>query len=103
MTTKAKDFLDKNNGKLTFARALKANRLAANYTQPQLADFSGVTKQAISQFENGRDFPSPETAKALAKALKMDWKMYFVLISRDILEKKGFIEVDVAIKKAKSA
>lgn len=92
------DFMEKNFGKLTFARALKANRLASGLLQEQLADKVKLSKMAISSYETGKELPSAETAKKLAKALKMDFRMYEVLIVQDMLAKKGFKGVQVILK-----
>lgn len=93
------DFMEKNFGKMTFARALKANRMAASLKQVDLAKLAQVSTQAISQFENGRDFPSAETAHALAKALKLDSRMYELLIVQDMIARKGFHGIEVILKK----
>lgn len=94
------DFMSKNFGRLTFGRALKANRMAAKIKQEDLAKAANVSKQAVSRFENGKDFPTAETAGLLAKALGMDVAMYEVLIVRDMAEKRGFHGVEVSLKKA---
>lgn len=49
---------------------LRSARLYRNMTIKELAEKTGVTKQAISQFENGLSSPSFETLLQLVNALK---------------------------------
>lgn len=93
-------YLEKKYGRLTFGAALKADRMAEEFNQEQLAEKVGLSKMAISRFENGKDFPTAETAGLLAKALKMDSVTYGVLIVRDMAEKKGFKGIEVRPRKA---
>ncbi|HYX34238.1 MAG TPA: helix-turn-helix transcriptional regulator [Oligoflexus sp.] len=86
----ATKFLESNFGKLTFGEALKADRKSAELSQAQLAEAIGVSKQAISGFENGKDFPTYETIKKIAKVFKMDEETYVRLLLQDIANKKGF-------------
>ena len=88
--TSAEKYLEENFGRLTFAKALKAERTTAELTQQELADKIGVTKQAISKFEKGGDFPSADTVKKIAKVFGMPYGSYIELIVQDFAEKKGF-------------
>lgn len=96
----AKKHLEEKNGTMTFARSLKAWRKSEELTIEALAKKIGLTKTAISRFENGHDFPSSETVKALAKVLKADQAMWMVYIVRDMIERKGFEGVEVRVKRA---
>ena len=51
------------------ADALKRARKAKRWTQLELAERSGVSQQAISFIENGRNSPSESTIRLLADAL----------------------------------
>lgn len=93
--SEAGKYLEEKFGKLTFARALRADRMSEELTQEELAEKVGVTKQAISKFEAGNDFPSAETVKLLAKVLRMDFGLYVSLIIQDFAMKKGFGEISV--------
>lgn len=53
--------------KTTFAYRLKSARLQKGVTQEELAGVLGITKQAISQYENGRKKPESKTLLALAR------------------------------------
>ncbi len=99
----AREFMEKNFPRLTFGRALRADRLAEEKTQTMLAELVGLSTMAISRFESGRDFPTAETTQRLAKALRMDAETYYVLIIRDMAEKKGFTGVNVTLEKSKKS
>lgn len=47
--------------------ALKARRTAAGYTQEYVAETLGVSRQAVSKWENGASEPSTANLMALAK------------------------------------
>jgi len=47
--------------------ALKARRAAAGYTQEYVAEALGVSRQAVSKWENGTSEPSTANLMALAK------------------------------------
>lgn len=49
---------------------LKDARLAACLNQSELAEIVGVTRQAISAYEQGEKFPEPETMMRISAALK---------------------------------
>ena len=51
------------------ARALVAARLAANMTQKELAEKSGVRQSNISRIENGACSPTVATLQALADGM----------------------------------
>lgn len=49
--------------------ALRAARAAANLSQQAVADKLGVSKQSVSDWECGRNNPTPRTAIALTQLL----------------------------------
>ena len=51
----------------SLAEALKARRTAAGYTQEYVAEALGVSRQAVSKWENGTSEPSTSNLMALAK------------------------------------
>ena len=95
----ALEFLENNRGPLTLGRAIKADRLAAEMTQEELASKIGVTRQAIYGFESERDFPSYTTLKKLAKVFKMDESSYVRLLVQDLIRKKGIEGYTIDVKK----
>lgn len=55
-----------------FAARLVELRERAGLTKYRLAQVSGVSKQTLSQLEQGKTDPSWETVRRLARALKVD-------------------------------
>lgn len=51
----------------SLGEALKARRTAANYTQEYVAEALGISRQAVSKWENGTSEPSTANLMALAK------------------------------------
>lgn len=95
----ALEFLKKNRGPLSLGKVLKADRLANDMTQENLATKIGVTRQAIYGFESERDFPSYKTLKKIAKIFKMDEASYVRLLVQDLMRKKGIEGYTVDVKK----
>ncbi|MGU8558936.1 helix-turn-helix domain-containing protein [Clostridium perfringens] len=62
---------------------LKTARLYRGKTIKELADATGISKQAISQFENSKSIPSLETLLAIINALKFP-REYFYQIDNQI-------------------
>lgn len=58
------------------ARALRGYRYREGLTQAALADLAGVSKQNISDMENGRRVIGKEVAQRLGKALGAPWKRF---------------------------
>lgn len=56
---------------------LKKTRQEKGFTQQQLADILGITRQTISHIECGRIKPSIDNAKAIAKVLGFEWSDFF--------------------------
>jgi transcriptional regulator with XRE-family HTH domain len=96
----AKKYLEKKIGPMTFANSLKAWREGADLSQENLAKKVGISRNAISRYETGKDFPGPKIRKALAKALKADVKMWEVYIMRDLAKDKGILHVEFTVKGA---
>jgi|GEM_PF-3455389 transcriptional regulator with XRE-family HTH domain len=99
----AMKFLEDNFGKLTFGEALKADRKSADLSQTELAEAIGLSKQAISGFETGKDFPTYETIKKIAKVFKMDEETYVRLLIQDIAYKKGFHQYAIEVTRVRQA
>ncbi len=51
----------------SLAEALKARRTAAGYTQEYVAEALGVSRQAVSKWENGTSEPSTANLMALSR------------------------------------
>ncbi len=52
-------------------------RKLQGYTQQDLANKVGVTRQQISAIESGKSFPRVSTAKAIANVLGIKWETLF--------------------------
>lgn len=65
----------------TLGKRLKAARLAAGLTQEQLGKIAGVSKQAVSQIENGTtQNPESKTLDPICRVLKLN--THYVLTGR---------------------
>lgn len=53
--------------------SIRDHRKARKLSQSQLGREIGLTRQAVSQLELGRNKPDVETAKKLGKVLGFDW------------------------------
>lgn len=62
-------------GKINHER-LKEARLFRRMTMLDLAQIVGINKQAISQFENCKNFPEPITLRRIAEALKFPYSFF---------------------------
>ena len=62
---------------------LREYREQANFTQEQLADKVGVSRQSIISIEKGQYIPTTVLALKLAKALKLKVEDLFVLEKGD--------------------
>ena len=60
--------------KSEFGSRLKALRKAANWTQRELAERAGITREHVAALECGRYEPSLGTANRLREALAVSWE-----------------------------
>lgn len=58
------------SGRLLIPRRLKEARKFKRFSQEELGDMIGVTRQAVSQFERGDRSPDPETFASIVEALE---------------------------------
>ena len=56
---------------------LKEIRESKGMTQLQLSNEIGRDRSLIAKIESGDTFPSVETAKAIGRALEVDWTIFF--------------------------
>ena len=57
----------------SLAEALKARRTAAGYTQEYVAEALGVSRQAVSKWENGTSEPNTSNLMALSRLYGLSW------------------------------
>ena len=66
-------------GRLTFASILRSNRKCEEMSQTKASKMLGISKQYLSDLENGRRFPSLEFAEMAAKKFgdsPSSWQRY---------------------------
>ncbi len=56
-------------------------RVKGGYTATDIANFIGLTKQAIYNIENGANSPSPKTAKAMCDVLGKEFDDLFEIVT----------------------
>ena len=71
---------------MTLGEKLSKLRKEYNYTQEQLADILGVSRQSISKWES--DIAYPETDKLIELGKLFDCSMEY-LLKEDVIEKNG--------------
>jgi transcriptional regulator with XRE-family HTH domain len=102
MSTKSKSYFDKLErlyGPLTFGSLLKAFREAEGLTQVEFSKRLDLSKQNVSDLENGRKIPSPTRASNIAKKLKLPEAPLIQIAIKDSLQKDGF-NYDVHLESA---
>ena len=71
---------------MTFGEKIAKQRKELNFTQEQLADVLGVSRQSISKWES--DIAYPETDKLIELGKLFDCSMDY-LLKEDVIEKNG--------------
>ena len=71
---------------MTFGEKIAKQRKELNFTQEQLADILGVSRQSISKWES--DIAYPETDKLIELGKLFDCSMDY-LLKEDVIEKNG--------------
>ena len=96
--------IEKDFGKLSFAKALQAHRLADETSLKDFAQFLKISPQSLCDLEKGRKIPSPERAARIAKALKEPIAYWVSLALQDLLnEQKLNLVVHVLNRPKKAA
>lgn len=62
---------------------IKVERAKKNWTQAELADIIGVSRQAINSIETGKYIPSTMLALKMARAFKSTVEVLFILDETD--------------------
>ena len=76
----------KEKENMTLGEKIAKQRKELNYTQEQLADILGVSRQSISKWES--DIAYPETEKLIELGKTFDCSMDY-LLKEDVMEKDG--------------
>lgn len=84
--------LEKISGvKLTLGTYLLSIRKGEDQTQLELADVLNITKQYLSDIENGRRIVSPKTAAEYARKLGYSEKQFIRLALQDLLDRDSLM------------
>jgi len=99
MPIKAKKYLEKERGRLTLGRTLRAIRLGEEESQTNFADKLGVSTQYLCDLEHDRKNVSPKKAQHFAVILGYSQEQFIRLAIQDSLEHDG-IHMVVELKAA---
>ncbi|MBX9879951.1 MAG: helix-turn-helix domain-containing protein [Candidatus Obscuribacterales bacterium] len=72
---------------LSFGQIIRAYRLAEDWTLTYAAELVGISKQQLSDYENGRKLPSMEKAYQIASALGIMPESVVLHVINEQLEK----------------
>jgi transcriptional regulator with XRE-family HTH domain len=82
---------------LTFGETVRAFRLAEDWSLTYAAELVGISKQQLSDYENGRKLPSIQKAYQIAKALDMMPQSVVLQVINEQLRKSEIpIQVELA-------
>ena len=82
---------------LAFGQTVRAYRMAEEWSLTYAAEKIGISKQQLSDYENGRKLPSIEKAYEIANALGMTPQGLVLLVINEQLRKADIpIQVKVA-------
>lgn len=88
-------------GPLTIFRVIKSHRMAAEWTQQQLADRLDVSKQAVSKFEKGLLLPSLEMVVKMADTFEVDRETFIRLLFLEMVDRAG-LKYEIHIERRKA-
>ena len=91
-------FLEELAGPITFGRLLWSIRKGEEMSQTEFAKRLGISKQHLSDLENGRRSISPERAAKFAKKLKYSPQRFVELVLQESVEKAGLKQVKVKLE-----
>lgn len=99
MSIKAKEYLEKEQGRLTLGRTLRSIRLGEGESQTNFAEKLGVSTQYLCDLEHDRKNVSPKKAQYFAATLGYSEAQFIMLAIQDSLEHDGIhmmVELKVA-------
>ena len=96
--------IEKEFGRLTFAKAILSFRLCEEMTQIKMAKKLKISKQSLCDLEKGRRIPSPSRAAKIAKNLGMHPETFIQLaITDQFNEEKLNYDVKVTSRSKKAS
>lgn len=99
MTINAREYLEKERGRLTLGRTIRSIRLSIGESQMDLATKLNVSTQYLCDLEHDRKKVSAKKAKFFADVLGYSPEQFIALAIQDSLEQDGIhmlVEVKVA-------
>ena len=99
MTINAREYLEKDRGRLTLGRTLRAIRLGEGVSQTNFAAQLGISTQYLCDLEHNRKIVSAKKAKHFAEILGYSQEQFIVLSIQDSLAQDG-IHMLIEIKAA---
>ena len=99
MNINAREFLEKEVGRLSLGRSLRAIRLGEEETQTAFAKKISVSVQFLCDLEHDRKIVSPKKAQEFARALGYPAEQFVALSLQDSLNHYGIpmhVEVSAA-------
>ena len=99
MTINAREYLERETGRLTLGRALRAIRLAEGESQINFSKKLEISTQYLCDLEHDRKIVSAKKAKHFAEILGYSQEQFIVLAIQDSLEHDG-IHMLVEVKAA---
>jgi transcriptional regulator with XRE-family HTH domain len=92
-TLSAKKAIRKITGPISFGEMINSFRLAKEYSQVEMANILGISKQELCNIEKGRKIISVERAKFFAITLKMPPKVFAKYALQDQLTKANIVGI----------
>lgn len=89
--------IEKKFGVLTFARLLKAHRLAEELSQVEMAKMLKLSKQSLNDLEQGRKIPSIRRALGIAKRIQILEELAVQLVLQDHIHREN-LKFTVSVK-----
>jgi DNA-binding XRE family transcriptional regulator len=80
--------LERDFGRLTFGRYLRAHRLGEEWSQVWTAKKIGLSKQGLNDLERGRKLPSIKKALQIAKKLELPEHLIVMLVLQDQVDRE---------------
>ncbi|MDH4466829.1 MAG: helix-turn-helix transcriptional regulator [Bacteriovoracaceae bacterium] len=86
---RAKAAIKKITGPISFGEMLHSLRVTQEYSQTEMAELLGISKQDLCNIEKGRKIVSVERAILFSQSLKMPAKTFAKYALQDQLHKAG--------------
>ncbi len=99
MTINAREYLEREGGRLTLGRTLRSIRLGEDESQTVFSKKLGISTQYLCDLEHDRKIVSAKKAKHFADVLGYSVEQFIALAIQDSLEHDG-IHMSIEVKAA---